>query len=245
MEGRLVSLDINNKRGIVDTRNDNYGRLTIYFSIIPANLVIDATVEFEIKVSAAGNTYAKFISMVERNQAIFNTEDRDQWYEWGEDEEDDFINHIVPRIGVNLIINPAKATSPWEIDLYDNTNQKYADLKTQNTPFFTAGRYNYNGSPYNPQFAVTFNKKDYENYRDSHPDCDIYFWINWTQLQYRNITLQPLYGVWRASFQRMREKIENNEVVLHAYMHRTNDDHNAKDSYIFDLSDTTVFERLL
>lgn len=245
MRGRLVSIDRDAKVGIVDTRNDIYGQLTVYFSSVPNDAIADCTIEFEIKVSARGNTYAKFLGVVERNQAIFNTENRVLWYEWGENEEEDFIQNVVPMMGVDIIINPRKRVAPWEIDLIDRTNNKYADLKTQNTPFFTAGRYLYSGVPYNPTYSVTFNKKDYENYLRSHPECDIYFWINWTQLRYRDIVVEPLHGVWRASFSRMREKIENDEVVLHTYIHRTNDNHNAKDSYVFNLLDESVFFRLL
>lgn len=146
---------------------------------------------------------------------------------------------------IDLRKNPAKILTPWEIDLYDYTNNHPADLKTQNTPFFTCGKYRYGSSSYNPQYTVTFNKKDFENYRDNHPDCDIYFWINWKQLHYYNITINPLCGVWRAPFAKMAKKITSGEVALHTYQHRINDDHNAKDSYLFSLDDTSIFERLL
>lgn len=39
-----------------------------------------------------------------------------------------------------------------------------------------------------------------------------------------------MYGVWRAPFLRMAEKIKANEVALHEYIYRKNDDHNARDS---------------
>ena len=103
----------------------------------------------------------------------------------------------------------------------------------------------YGGLPYDPTYTVTFNKKDYENYMEQHPDCDIYFWVYWSQLTYRNIRVNELYGVWRASFQRMAEKIQAGEVALHPYMHRVNDDHNARESYLFNLADDTVFEQLV
>lgn len=244
MKGRLLSVDRAKKIGIVDTRNDNYGELTIYFQNIDDSIQKDVTVEFDVRVSAAGNTYAKFQSVVERNQAIFNTEDRNLWYEWGEDEENDFIKNVVPLMNLDIIINPEKTIKPWAIDLFDKTNNRYADLKTQNTPFFTAGRYKYKGEKYNPSFSVTFNKKDFENYLVNHSDCDIYFWVNWTQLNYKNINVEPVHGVWRASFQKMKEKIENEEVVLHAYLSRVDDDHNAKDSYVFNLLDEDVFEKM-
>lgn len=245
MEGILISLDQKAKRGQVDTRNDDMGILTIYFQEIPDAVQINCTIEFDVAVSRIGNRYAKFISVAHRNQALFNTEDRTQWYVWGEEEENDFVEHIVPKLGIDLRINPEKAQKPWEIDFVDYMHNRYADLKAQKTPFFTAGRYMYGRIPYDPTYTVTFNKKDYKNYKEKYPDCDIYFWVYWLQLSYGNIKAKKLYGVWRAPFQRMAEKIQAGEVALHAYIHRVNDDHNAKDSYLFNLADVAVFERLI
>ena len=245
MEGILLSLDRKTKSGKVDTRNDDIGILTIYFREIPDAVQPNCTVTFDIAISQKGNRYAKFISVADRNQALFNTEDRTQWYVWGENEENDFVEHIVPRLGIDLRINPQKGQRPWEIDFFDYTHNRYADLKTQNTPFFMAARYMYGRKPYNPSYTVTFNKKDYENYMEKHPDCDIYFWVHWLQTAYRNVRVNELYGVWRAPFQRMAEKIQAGEVSLHAYIHRVNDDHNARDSYLFNLADAAVFERLI
>ncbi len=245
MEGILISLDRNAKRGQVDTRNDAIGILTIYFQKIPDAVQLNCTVKFDVVKSKIGNLYAKFISVADRNRTLFNTEDRDNWYIWGEEEEKDFVEHIVPRLGIDLRINPEKANKPWEIDLYDYTHNRYADLKAQKTPFFTAGKYKYGEKPYNPTYTVTFNKKDYENYIENHPDCDIYFWVYWSQLEYNNITVDELYGVWRTPFRKMARKIQAGEVVLHAYIHRENDDHNARESYLFHLADADVFERLI
>lgn len=242
MEGRIISIS-NSGKGSVNTGNNQYGILPIYQ--LPPNVAVDMTIEFTIRVSAIGNTYAVFSSIVERNTALFNTEDRSRWYTWGEDEEGDFVRLVVPDLHIDLRKNPEKETRPWAIDLIDYTHNRFADLKTQNTPFFSCGQYQYNGEPYDPRYTVTFNKKDYENYIDNHPDCDIYFWVNWRQLSYRQTTIEGLYGVWRAPFSVMAEKIESGQVVLHAYLHRTDDDHNAKDSYLFMLNDPNVFERLL
>lgn len=243
MEGRLIEINLVDGKGRVDTRNDGIGVLTIYG--LPSNVALDSTVEFDVRISAAGNRYAKFNTVIERNQAIFNTEDRDRWYAFGENEEQDFIEQIVPVIRRDIRINPEKEERPWAIDLYDYTLRRYADLKVQKTPFFTASKYVYKGIAYNPTYVVTFNRKDYDNYCRNYPDCDIYFWVNWNQLEYRNIRVQPLCGVWKAEFAKMVELIEDGTVALHPYMHRTNDDHNAKDSFLFDLSDTDVFERIV
>lgn len=253
MEGILLSIDRLQQKGIVDTRNDRYKTLTIYFGAhMPDSLQENCSVNFEVRQSAAGNQYAKFISVVERNAAVFNTEDRDKWYSWGEDYERDFIDKIVPLIKIDIRKNPEKETCSWAIDLVDFTHKRYADLKVQATPFFTAGssKHSYCGRRYDPTYTVTFNKKDYEKYRRDYPGCDIYYWVNWRQLEYYysngdSVLVKPLKGVWRASFASMCDLIEHDLVSLHAYQHRTTDDHNAKESYLFDLSDKRIFTKLL
>ena len=244
MEGLLVEICPNETYDIVDTRNDQYGRLRMYYSKIKENLALNSTVSFDIKRSAAGNIYAKYIAAVERNTAIFNTEDRSQWYNWGENEENDFISYIVPHLNLDIQINPAKRTCSWAIDLIDYTRNRPADLKTQNTPFFTVAKYKYKGVTCNPTYSVTFNRKDYINYKSNYPNCDIYFWVHWTQTQYRNYTVPEIYGVWRGDFSKMALCIESGQAPLHPYMHRVDDDHNANDSYVFNLQDEDIFEKV-
>ena len=60
------------------SRYKNIGILTIYFQEIPDVVQMDSTIEFDIAISRIGNRYAKFISVADRNQALFNTEDRTQ-----------------------------------------------------------------------------------------------------------------------------------------------------------------------
>lgn len=245
MKGRLLEISPDKKQGKVATGNDELGVLTVYFNRITEMIAVGNTIEFEVVTSRFGNKYAKFQSIVDRNTTIFNTEDRDLWYTWGENEEVDFVSNVVPNLRLDIRVNPEKRRRKWAIDLYDYTNNRPADLKTQNTPFFTAGKYKYHGVPYDPSYTVTFNKKDYENYAVNYPTCDIYFWVNWEQTTYRNIVVLEVQGVWRARFERMAEKILAYEVALHAYQNRVDDDHNAKESYLFDLQDSTVFEKLL
>ena len=242
MYGILILIKDDGK-GIVDTRNNQYKTLDIYN--LPKGIQVNTTVEFEVILSKWKNYYAKFIKIADKNINKFNTEDREKWYKWGEDGEREFIKKIVPTLKNNIIINPEKNMDSSCIDLYDLTNNKYADLKIQDTPFFTSRKYKYGGIPYDPSYTVSFNKKDYENYKKKYPSCDIYFWVNWKQLSYKGITVNPVKGVWRASFFKMVELIENNTVTLHCYKHRESDDHNAKDSYLFNLNDSEVFERLI
>ncbi len=242
MRGRLTFVGAC-REGEVDAGSDAYGRMSIYK--LPSDAAEGDTVEFEVKRSCKDKPYATFIKKVARNTTIYNTEDRACWYGHGEKKENVFLSRVVPLLGIPLVKNPEKETKPWEIDFYDSVNKRYADLKTQETPFFRAYQYKYSGRPCNPRYTVTFNKKDYENYRRKHPDCDIYYWVNWKQLEYCDSHVERLYGVWKARFPCLASKIETDEVALHSYQNRKDDDHNARDSYLFDLTDTDVFERLL
>ena len=245
MEGLLVEIRNGDSYDIVDTRNNKYGRLRMYYNKLKKVIPLKSTVKFELKTSKEGNHYAKFISIVERNQVIFNTEDRQKWYEWGEEAESDFIAKIVPQIGDDIRINPNKDRCAWAIDLYNYTLNRPADLKTQNTPFFTASKYKYKGTTCDPTYSITFNRKDYNNYKAHYSDCDIYFWIHWKQLKYENKVVEEIYGVWMGNFSKMAECIESGSAPLHIYKHRRDDDYNSKDSYIFNLLDKEVFKQII
>ena len=69
--------------------------------------------------------------------------------------------------------------------------------------------------------------------------------MEWKQLTYKGSSIEYLRGVWLSPLRAPGEKIESGQVVLHSYQHRVNDDKNAKESYLFDLRDTSVFTRLL
>lgn len=62
-------------------------------------------------------------------------------------------------------------------------------------------------------------------------------------MEYKNIVVDPIHGVWVANFEKIKEAIENGVVQLHSYQNRLDDDHNAKDSYLFDLRDEEIFRR--
>ena len=137
----------------------------------------------------------------------------------GEELEEAFIREIVPKInGLTLTIHPDKRFNPMSIDLYNPITGLVADLKTQNTPFFTAvsGPFvsPYNNESYDPTYTVTFNRKDYERYQDLYPDAYIYWCVNWQQLQWKNLTVDPLEGVWEVPFKDLATSIENETVYL-------------------------------
>jgi len=161
------------------------------------------------------------------------------WCEHGVRKENVFVNLHGHQLG--LVINPAKKRDIYAPDLSDFIGPELADLKTQNTPFFTAAKYGYP-----PQNTVTFNKKDADRYRAEYPDIDIYFWVQWVAVRYfrestnerypdTDIQVEPMYGVWKVSFKDLDEIIKT--APLHAYQERVNDNQgNAKESYLINLS---------
>lgn len=254
MRGRIFDIDRQNRKAKVDTRNDKYGTLTVYFNNhdIPQDVCENCTIEFDVKISRLNNYYAVFSGIVERNPAIFNTEDRERWYNRGEKLEGDFLLECVSIIGRDIRRNPIKDTDPTAIDMLDYSDNPLGtpcDLKTQNTPFFRAGRYAYRKGTrqikYDPSYTVTFNRKDYEKYKREYPDCIIYFRVQWQQQTGYGVTVADVDGVWAAQFCEMSNRIESGAVPLHEYQNRRTDDHNAKESYLFDLNDETLFTKLM
>lgn len=246
MEGRVILVNPEQGYGTIDTQNREVGKLRFYLDKINFLVQVGDTVSFTVKTSAAGNRYAVDVAQTDRNKSKFNTEDKQLWYAEGEGLEGEFLESTVPLIGRDVIKNPEKETCPWVIDFCDLTDHCYADLKTQNTPFFAAVKYFYCGRQrYDPRYTVTFNRKDYENYKQNYPGCNIYWNVEWKQLTYKGSSIEYLRGVWLSPLRAPGEKIESGQVVLHSYQHRVNDDKNAKESYLFDLRDTSVFTRLL
>lgn len=186
----------------------------------------------------------------DRTPQEIDTEDKDAWCRKGEELERDFIAHVVPRIGRDVRINPEKATNPYAIDLHDYDNDRPADLKSFMTPFFTCARYTQDeaGRPLarrlDPRLTITFDAKDYRRYCELYPECDIYLYVHWEQLAYRDVKIEPLEGVWVVRFADMRAKIEERALVHHNYLRRKGDPRNANDCYLFDLRDP-IFTKLL
>lgn len=164
-----------------------------------------------------------------RNNAVpHDTEDKNWWYMHGEKLEEQFITLCQERLKIDAEINPEKAIDNTAPDLI--VEGIIADLKTQNTPFFTAGRYKID-----PRYAVTFNRKDYERYKTKYPDIVIYFWLDWMQTKWRNCEVNYLGGIYRIPFKKLAEIIEKG-APEHIYMHRqAPGDRNAKSSFLLDV----------
>ncbi|MDY7224513.1 cold shock domain-containing protein [Halalkalibacterium halodurans] len=230
----------NNGWGFINSQNKDIERVFVFWTDIKMegfkSLQPNQTVEFSIKRNEKG-LQATNVTLIERNIVKHHTEDKFAWCKEGERLEEAFVKNIVPKINRKLKIHPDKKNDPTTIDLYNIETKQKADLKTQNTPFFTSSRYGYD-----PKYTVTFNRKDYERYKKLYPEVIIYWYVNWQQLIWKTIKVTPLEGVWEIPFSIMARYIENNKVPLHTYLNRINDDINAKDSYLFDLR---TFNRLM
>lgn len=170
---------------------------------------------------------------------MHNTEDKNWWVGYGLEREHDFVENIAPKAHLVAMINPEKKQNRYAPDLLIDTDEKIADLKTQETPFFTAGRHR----GYDPTYTVTFNKKDYDRYKSLYPTISLIFWVNWgiteMTLGQRTIKTSKIHGVWRCTLTDITEFITIDHAPLHSYQRRTDDEVNARDSYLLDLRKMT------
>ena len=158
-------------------------------------------------------------------------QDKGPWCLFGVSKEDAFVEKFGKQF--QIVINPEKTTNRYAPDLFNESSKKNGDLKTQNTPFFQAkSRYGID-----PQYAVTFNVKDYERYLKQYPSIEIYFWVHWEAIKFSSsstIEVEPMEGVWFIPFPDLIKVIKSSPV--HTYQQRTNDTKgNARDSYVLDL----------
>jgi hypothetical protein len=166
----------------------------------------------------------------ERNAEVqHNTEDKSWWLQHGLELEYQFVELCRNKLKVRAEINPAKSDSPTAPDLLVDGN--IADLKVQNTPFFSATKYSMD-----PRFTVTFNRKDFERYSALYPEIVVYFWVNWKQLAWKNFRVQKLNAICKAEFSLITEQVASGNAIEHIYMHRRGDTKgNAKSSFLLDI----------
>lgn len=166
-----------------------------------------------------------------------NTEDKNYWTDkFGPKNEIKFCDELCPIIKKNGILNPEKKTNPYVPDII--VDGKLSDLKYQSTPFYSCGHY-YN---YDPQFTCVFNDKDFIHYDRKYPDLDLYFWINYPEMEKNHrgkpILIHRMEGIFFINFQNLKRLIENKKSPQHSYLRRTNDvAGNAKSSYLIDVRD--------
>jgi hypothetical protein len=170
-----------------------------------------------------------------RGGSLHNTEDFERWYKLGLKQEAYFVEHIAPLIPIEADINPAKETDVTAPDLM--IAGEVAELKNQQTPFFTVRR----KFGLDPQFTITFNRGDYRSYKAKYPKMDIYFVVDWRLLSYDDhgtkIVVVPMKAIYKVNFSLLSRKIEAGEVRLHEYGRRKGDPHNETHGYVFSLHD--------
>jgi hypothetical protein len=162
-------------------------------------------------------------------------QDKAKWCKIGLVKEIDFIIKYGKRFC--LEINKNKIEDKFAPDLFDFKNGKFADLKTQNTPFFMA----WDLYSYCPQFTVVFNKKDRSRYLENYKNIDIYFWIDWHRISLGKYCVIPMECIAKINFQNLNRLCLDEK--LHKYKQRINDKKgNAKESYLIMITNN-YFER--
>lgn len=188
-----------------------------------------------------GSSFYKLLDVDGNEITHHNLQDKSVWCKDGERVEQSFVRLHGEQL--SIIINPEKDTNKYAPDLLSNQSGNLGDLKTQNTPFFKASSL----FGIDPTYAVVFNLKDRNRYRELYPNIDIYYWIEWIAVKFqmgiKETTVQPLYGVWRVNFAEFDKHLE--KAPLHDYMQRRDDNNgNAKSSFVIDIREK-CFERLI
>lgn len=161
-------------------------------------------------------------------EVLHDTEDRGWWHLHGQELEKRFVGLCKTKLNLDIRINPEKSHDVYAPDLL--VNGAIADLKTQNTPFFTASQYGIE-----PRYAVTFNRKDYERYKTLYPEIVIYFWLDWMQTSSKWGSVEYFGGVFCLPFKELAELIARG-APEHFYIRRQYPgDQNAKSSFVLDV----------
>jgi hypothetical protein len=186
------------------------------------------------------NSFYKLLDVDGNEINHHNLQDKTKWCKDGERVEQSFVR--IHGEQLNIIINPEKTTNKYAPDLLNSKSGCLGDLKTQNTPFFRASSL----FGIDPTYAVVFNLKDRNRYRELYPSIDIYYWIDWIAVKFQignKVTaVEPLYGVWRVNFKEFDKYLDG--APLHDYMQRRNDTQgNAKSSYVIDIRNE-IFEKI-
>jgi hypothetical protein len=164
------------------------------------------------------------------------TEDKLAYCKKASDEQEPRFVDFVNALGglVKLKINPDKENDPYTHDLL--VHGAPGDLKTQDTPFFKAEVL----YDIDPQWAITYNHKDYLRYKKKYTDQgnDIVLFFDVTrkdEVKY-DVKTFPMRGIFYAKASEVEKLIESSEVPLHEYLNRKNDtEGNAKSSYVIDV----------
>lgn len=159
---------------------------------------------------------------------IPDTEDKKLWQNIGQQYEQFFIEECRIK-GIDIQRNPKKSVDPTLPDLIYK-GEHPAELKTQTVPFFTARKYGFI-----PEYTVTFNRKDYENYTLSNKNIFIFFRVCWNVTSYNGIKVSAVNGCYWLPFSSIKREIEAGHSPEHVYKRRIHDNINAKSSFLLDI----------
>ena len=163
-----------------------------------------------------------------------DTEDKESWYKFGEKQEIEFLENIVPHLKMDIKLNPEKEADAGAIDFV--VGGKRVDLKKQETPFFKSKKL----YGLDPQYCVTFNTNDYRSYIKKYApkNTDIIFWVDWKVLEMFGINIKQMHGVWLINLEKIQEWVKSNKLSVVRYKRRIYDRRgNAPTSYLLNLLD--------
>ena len=170
---------------------------------------------------------------VARNQRM-NTEDKLSWCSEAEKDEKEFVKDRLPTLGLRGVVNPEKFTDPYTHDL---TILFQSDLKSVRTPLFKARELH----GIDPQYAVTFNKKDALRYRVKYPNIVVIFDVRWDQLEWTDkhgtvYKVEPMHATYAGFLDDIKNAVMKGGNQVVTYQRRVNDTSgNAKESFVFDV----------
>jgi hypothetical protein len=164
-----------------------------------------------------------------------DTENKQDWCASAIPQENAFAINRLFDLGLSGNINLSKKTDVYTHDLFISFP---SDLKSVQTPLFKAKEL----FGIDPQYAVTFNKKDAVRYRNLYPNIIVVFDINWKETQadlggtiYR---VNPMHMTVAGFLSDIRRAIVKSGTKTIEYRRRVDDQSgNAKESWVFDSRD--------
>ena len=172
-----------------------------------------------------------------------SNEDKRAWCEkFGPKTEADFCRWAFMTLDMPVAVNPAKRTDQYTFDLIYDGNP--ADLKTVRTPFYRADAL----YKLDPQYTVTFNRKDGQRYQELYPDIKVIFDVLWGEgMKYQPtpdsqpVTVEPMRLIAVGTLTEIWKAIEESGRHRHEYQARVCDQSgNAKESWLLDVRKLTV-----
>lgn len=165
-----------------------------------------------------------------------SNEDKNEWCAHGEAREDEFLKICYPRFGLPIQKHPDKLKGDiYATDLWMKSCD--IDLKSVNTPFFTAAQYGYD-----PATTVTLNHKDFIRYSFKYPEWSkrlmvILFWVEWPAQENYGVKVPKMDGLWSLRLPVLDEMVRSGTIRCHTYQQRNeNTGTNGKYSWLIDLT---------